>query len=478
MNQPGASRVIVLGAGITGLSAAYELCERARKDRRKLEVIVLESSGRVGGKVMTEAKDGIVFELGPDSFITAKPDALALVRELGLSSELVKTHPTKKAIFVASKDGLQRLPEGMTLLPSRLLPFVTTRLLSWKAKLRMALEPFVPLSADELDESLGSFVRRRLGREMLDKIVAPMLAGIFAGDPEAMSLQSTFPQLKELEAKGGIFKAMRAARKRPAPSSDVTMFMTLKGGLSRLIEALVSRLPAGTVRTHTGALSIKRRGSEWQVTVPGALLSCDAVISALPANALSTVLADADFELSNVLKEIPFVTTATVSLVYEKAGFSDPLDGFGFIVPRGEKRAITAATYTSTKFPNRVPKDLVMFRVFLGGAGREEAASTDEAGLSRLARKELSEIMRLGEVHTKLTRSQRWEKANPQYNVGHALRLKRIESCLQGHPGLFLAGCSYEGVGLPDCIRSGRDAGAKAYKRILSKAPAGAQGRQ
>ncbi|MBI3551826.1 MAG: protoporphyrinogen oxidase [Elusimicrobia bacterium] len=471
-------RVVILGAGITGLAAAYELHKRAARDRRKLEIVVLEASNRVGGKVMTETKDGVVFELGPDSFITAKPDALALVRELGLSGELVKTNESQKTIYVLSHGKLEPLPEGMTLLPSRVLPFLTTRLLSWKAKLRLALEPFIPAAREELDESLGSFVRRRLGREALEKIAAPMLAGIYAGDPEQMSLQSTFPQLKELELSGGIFKGMRAAAQRPKPSSELTMFMTLRGGLSRLVEALAHQLPGGTVRTGANVLSLKRRGSEWQVATKDAVFSADAVISALPANALAAVASDLDFELSCVLNEIPFVTTATVSLVYERAGFPDPLDGFGFIVPRAEGRAVTAATYTSTKFPERVAQGQVMVRCFMGGAGREETVAADEAGLSRTARKELAEILRLGETHPKFSRSQRWEKANPQYNVGHALRLKRIASCLQGHPGLYLSGCSYEGVGLPDCIRSGREAAAQAYRRILARGSAQASARQ
>ncbi len=475
MNQPGVSRVVILGGGITGLSAAYELTLRAARDNRKLEITVLESSGRVGGKVMTETKDGVVFELGPDSFITAKPDALALVRELGLQDELIKTNESQKTIYVLSKGRLEPLPEGMSLLPSRVLPFLTTKLLSWKAKFRMALEPLVPLEEEELDESLGSFIRRRLGQEALDKIVSPMLAGIYAGDCEQMSLQSTFPQLKELERKGGIFKGMRAAAKRPKASTDLTMFMTLKGGLSRLIEALARKLPRGTVRTNAAALSLKRRGAEWQITTKEAMISADAVISALPANALAAVIGDLDFELSAVLKEIPFVSTATVSLVYDKAGFPDKLDGFGFIVPRSEGREITAGTYTSTKFPERVPDSQVMIRCFMGGAGREEAVKTDEAGLSRIARKELTDLLHLGEAHPKFTRSQLWENSNPQYNVGHSFRLRRIASCLQGHPGLILAGCSYEGVGLPDCIRSGREAAATAYKRIVGRSPAPAR---
>lgn len=471
MSQP--ARVVVLGGGITGLAAAYELSLRAQKERRPVEILVLESSARVGGKIMSETREGVVFELGPDSFITAKPDALQLVRELGLAGELIKTNVSQKTIFVLSKGSLEPLPEGMTLLPSRVLPFLTTKLLSWKAKLRLGLEPFIAKNDGDIDESLSSFVRRRLGTEVLDQICAPMLAGIFAGDPEKMSLQSTFPQLKELELKGGIFKAMReAAKRRPAPNPELTMFMTLRGGLSCIVEALALKLPPQSVRTGAVVTGLKRRGSQWQVLTPSGPIDCAAVISALPANALAEVASDLDFELASVLREIPFVSTATVSTLYDREGFPDPLDGFGFIIPRAENRAITAATYTSTKFPERVGKDQVMIRCFMGGAGREDAVQSDDAVVSRAARKELSEILGLGDRHPKLTRCQRWLKANPQYNVGHGLRLKRIESCLRGQPGLFLAGCSYEGVGLPDCIRSGRDAAARAFKLVAGRAPA------
>jgi oxygen-dependent protoporphyrinogen oxidase len=477
MSQSAIPRVVILGGGITGLSAAYELTQRAQRDRRKLDIVVLESSPRIGGKVKTEVKDGAVFELGPDSFITAKPDALQLVRELGLSGELLRTNPSQKTIYVLSKGRLEPLPEGMTLLPSKVLPFLTTNLLSWKAKLRLAMEPFIKPAFGELDESLGAFVRRRLGDEVLENIAAPMLAGIYAGDPEQMSLQSTFPQLKEMDAKGGIFKAMRAAKKRP-PSDDISMFMTLRGGLSRLVETLALRLPAGAVRTGVTVTGLRRRGSQWEVQTAGEVFTADTVISALPANALAQAAGDLDFELASVLREIPFVSTATVSFLYDSEGFPDSLDGFGFIVPKGENKAISAATYTSTKFPERVPAGQVMIRCFLGGAGREAATEPDDAAVARAGRKELSDILRLGDRHPKVTRCQRWLKANPQYNLGHGLRLRRIKSCLQGHPGLFLAGCSYEGVGLPDCIRSGREAAALAFMLVQGRSSPGASGRR
>lgn len=457
-------RVAILGAGITGLCAAYELVERSRRERRRVEVTVLEASNRIGGKVVSEAREGAILEGGPDSFITSKPDALDLVKELGLSGELLKTNPEHKTIYVLVGGRLVPLPNGVNLVPTRILPFLTSGLLSWKGKLRMGLECLIGVENGGQDESLGDFTRRRLGAEALEKIVGPMLGGIYAGDPDRMSLESTFPQLKEMERRGGLLRSMRSVPSRP-PSPDITLFMTLKSGLGRLIETLALRLPPRTVRTGADVTWLRRRGSQWEIrTRAGENISADAVISALPANALAETVDDMDPELAAVLREIPFVSTATASFVYDAAGFPDPLDGYGFLVPRSQGKAVTAATYTSTKFPGRAPPGQALIRCFLGGAGREEAAEGDEALVARTARNELREILKLGDRHPRATKVTRWIKANPQYTVGHALRLKRIESCLQGHPGLVLAGCSYRGVGLADCVRSGREAAAQALR--------------
>jgi len=470
----GPARVVVLGAGATGLTAAYELLKRAERDRLHLEVVVLEGSARAGGKIFTETRDGAVIEAGPDSFVTTKPQALELVRELGLAGELVKTNQGAKTIWVCHGGRLRALPDGMSMLPTKLLPFVMTDLLPWKAKLRLLSEPWVPVEDGHEDESLACFIRRRLGPEVLDLVIGPMLAGIYAGDAEQMSVRSTFPQLKDLERRGGLLRGIWK-QGRPKSGGDTSLFMSLRGGMGKLVEALLAKLPAGAVRTSQPVQALRRRGGRWHVQTPAGVVEADAVLSALPANQLAKVVADYDMELACVLGEIPFVSTATVSTVYEKEGFPvEKADGFGFLVPKAEGKAITAATFSSTKFPGRADEKSVLIRSFLGGVGREgPAEADDDSQIARAARHDLRDLLGLGERHPRLTRTFRYPKANPQYTVGHDLKLKRLDSCLRGHPGLALAGCSYQGVGLPDCIKSGRDAAARLLAAMPQRAPVG-----
>lgn len=460
-------RVAVLGAGVAGLTTAYELSKKG------VEVTLFEAAPRVGGKVRTESNEGVVYEAGPDSFVTNKPEALELIKELGLDGDLLPTDEKRKTVWVYTGGRLIPMPEGLALvLPTKIMPFALSPLLSWKAKFRMAAEPFMPKAdASVEDESLGDFFLRRVGQEAVDKLVAPMLAGIYASDPYQMSLRSTFPMFADMEAKGGLLRAM-LGRKAPQMAPGRTLFMTLKGGLSKLTEAIAAKLPAGSIRLGAQVTGLKRRGAAWEVSAGGEKLSFDAVVAALPANAMAAAAESLDPELSAVLRELPAVSTATVTLVYERAAFPKELDGFGFLIPRGEERKLTAGTYVSTKFPGRVPPELVMIRCFIGGAGKEGDAELDEAALCRNARAELRDVLGLGEAHPLWARAARWPKSNPQYVVGHGLRLKRIESCLQSHPGLILAGASYKGVGIPDCIRSGRLAAQAALRALQKPAPA------
>ena len=464
-------RVVVIGAGITGLVAAHELLKLAKKTRRPVQVVVLEATPRLGGKVCTERVDGAVIETGPDSFVTLKPEMLDLVRELGLEGELIGTGP-EASVSVLKGGRLIPLPAGLQLIsPTRLLPFAFSPLFSLRAKLRMALEPLVPALRGRDDESLADFTRRRLGAEALDVLVGPMLAGIFAGDPEKMSVRSTFPQLLESERKGGLLRALwTGAAKRPRPQGFST-FMTLKGGLSLAIEALAKSLPPGAVRTGCPATAVRRRDGQWDVVTPRETFEADAVVAAAPAPAFADAVKNYDPALSARLREIPFVSTATVSLIYD-VEFPRRTRSFGFLTTRAEGLTVTAATFSSSKFPARAPQGKVVIRAFVGGAGREESAEASPSRIESRVRWDLDRVLDLQGTAPLAVKTARWIKAIPQYNVGHARRLEQLATCLKDHRGLVLAGSSYHGAGLPDCVRSGRRAAELALS-VRSENPGG-----
>ena len=330
---PATKKVVVLGGGISGLVAAYELVKRGHP----IEVTVLEAAKTLGGKVRTETLEGQIFETGPDSFLTTKPEMLALVRELGLESDLIGTGPDA-GVGILLDGRLVPMPAGMNLVaPTRLLPFAFTSLFTPAAKLHMALEPLRPARRDGADESLADFTRRRLGPEALERLVAPMLAGIYAGDPEKMSVRSTFPQLLEMEKKGGLVRGMWSPfgglRRR---RSALTTFMTLKGGLSKVIDALSRRLPPRSVRVDCPAQALRRRDGRWEIVTPNAVLEADAVISALPASAFADCVEGLDPELAMRLREIPFASTATSVLIYDDKDIPVRPKGFG----RSEERRV------------------------------------------------------------------------------------------------------------------------------------------
>ena len=445
-----AKRVVVLGGGISGLVAAYELSKRGRE----AAVTVLEAAKTLGGKVRTETVEGQVVETGPDSFITTKPEMLALVRELGLGADLITTGPDA-GVSVLLGGRLVPMPAGMNLVaPTRLLPFAFSPLFTAGAKLHMALEPFRKMRRDGADESLADFTRRRLGPEALERLVGPMLAGIYAGDPERLSVRSTFPQLLEMEKKGGLVKSMWLGGGARARRDGLTTFMTLKGGLSQVIDALRIRLGA-SVRTDCPAEAVRRRNGLWEIVTPNAVLEADVVIAALPAPALADCVDGLDPELAMRLREIPYASTATSTLIYDEKDLPRRQKGFGFLTTRGEGLTVTAATYSSSKFPARAVAGRVAIRAFVGGAGREGDAEGAITRLESRVRSDIDKILDLRGASPLAQKTTRWIKANPQYEVGHSRRLDRLSSCLKSHQGLVLAGASYGGVGLSDCVRSG-----------------------
>ncbi len=466
--------VVIVGAGIAGLAAAWTL---QKKSHGAVRCLVMERGLHPGGKIVSEYHDDFLVERGPDSFIVQKPDALELCRELGLEERLLGSNMEQRTTYVWSRGRLHPLPEGMMLVaPAKVLPVLRSRLLSWPGKLRMGMEYFIPArKPDAPEESLAAFVRRRLGQEALEKIATPLMAGIHAADPERLSLQSTFPVFLEMERKhGGLLRAMRSrrqAQKKNAAQGGLhrvagPMFYSLRGGLQQMTDALAARLEPGTLRLGESVETITRQDERYLLTMGnGQKLHADAVILAAPAYAAAQMIEALDAPLAEKLRAIRYVSTATVSLAYRRSEIPHALDGYGFVIPRTEHRSITACSWSSVKFRDRAPEDRVLLRVFLGGAGAEHLAEQGEAELIDRARVELRTTMGIV-AHPLLATAHCWWKANPQYELGHAALVKEIERRAAQHDGLYLVGAAYHGAGIPDCIRSGKDAAAVAAEKI------------
>jgi len=449
-------RVVIVGGGISGLAAAYYL-RRARKD---LDLILLEARERLGGVITTLYRDGFVVEGGPDSFIIQKPWALQLCHDLGIQQRLIAPDPANRKVYVLSRGRLHELPPGMmTGAPARLGPFLKTRLISWPGKLRMALDLVLPRGHDSGDESVGAFIRRRLGREALEKIADPILGGIHVSDADCLSLTSAFPRLKELERQHrSLILGMRSESSREARDAG-SPFRTLPGGMVELVSALQAGLQGVELRTRSPVEQISR---SLEVVTAAETIQADAMILALPPHAARDILRTGHPELAEAMGTIRSVSTATVALAYRDAQPSVALDATGFVISRGESRRILACTWSSRKFAGRAPEGALLVRCFLGGERGEELLRQGDEALVQIARQELSELMGLQDAPV-FSVVYRWEKANPVLEVGHPARLKRIESALEASRNLFVAAGGIRGVGIPDCVRD-----AKNVARLLA----------
>jgi len=457
------NRTVIVGGGISGLATAFTLQECGSAD-----YTLIECSPRWGGKITSAHENGFTIEGGPDSFITQKTAAVELCKRLGLGDQLVGSNSGKSATtYIWSGGRLHRMPEGMMLMaPTMVIPFLCSRLISWPGKLRMGMEVFVPRARGDEDESLAGFVRRRLGTEALNKIAGPLMGGIHAADPERLSLKSTFPMFLEMEKKHG--SLLRGMMKRPVKPEAVPrvahgakrppMFMSLRGGLQQLSDALVTQLPGTNLRDGCRALAVSRYAERYKIDLSdGSSLLADDVVFATPSFVTADLIEQIDPALAARLRAIRYVSTATVSLGYRRSEIAHPMQGAGFIVPQSEGRRITACSWSSVKFNHRAPEDCVLLRVFIGGALAEELAEQNEDALVQLAREELQVILGIT-ASPILAKAYRWHKANPQYDIGHEERVAEIEQSLTNHPGLHLAGAAFHGPGVPDCIQSGRKA--------------------
>ncbi len=463
-------RVVVVGGGIAGLAAAHRLVEQAGERGRPLDLAVCEASGRLGGSIRTErTPDGFLIEAGPDSFVSEKPWGLALAERIGLGPRLRRTDDRYRRTYVVRDGRLHPLPEGFLLLaPARLAPLVGSPLFSWGGKLRMALDLVLPRRPADGDESLASFVTRRLGREALERIAEPLVAGIYTAAPERLSLAATMPRFLALEREHrslilGLRRSAAAREVRGASGARWSLFVTLADGMGELVDALAARLPAGAVRLGVPAAALERADGRFAVRLAdGRALPADGVILAGEAPRMARLVDALDPELGRRLGGIRYASSATVTLAYPRAAIRHPLDGFGFVVPRCEGRAMLACTFSSVKYPARAPGDAALLRVFLGGARGEAVLERDDAALIALAAAEVGALLGIGGP-PRLARVARHPASMPQYEVGHLDRVAAIEARLAAWPGLAVAGAAYRGVGIPDCVRSGE----LAAERVL-----------
>ncbi|MBW1645510.1 MAG: protoporphyrinogen oxidase [Deltaproteobacteria bacterium] len=471
-------KVVIVGAGISGLACAYEILQQADQRQLPLELTVLEKDPVVGGKIRTTYDDPYTVEGGPDCFILEKPWALALVRELGMEEELVNTSSAASGTYIYSRGRLHRLPDGLIMMiPTKILPFAASPLISWPGKIRMGLDLFIPRRREDGDESLASFVTRRLGREALDKIAEPLVGGIHAGNPDNMSLLSTFPRFLEMERQAGSLirgmfqrqKAMAAARRQRPPSSAPprTFFISLRRGLAQLTEALAERIGREKILTGTEVVELKKtvRSGYRLRTADGRRLAADAVVLAGEAFASARLLAPWQPELAALLEEIPYVSSTIVSLVFARRDIPRPLDTYGFIVPRVEGRRIMATTWSSVKWPHRAPADKLLMRTFVGGAQQPHLAELDDREITLMVLEELRDIIGITGSPEQVWIN-RWPRGMPQYILGHPRRLEQLEAREKQLPGLYLTGAGYRGIGIPDCINNGRQAGKKVVAAL------------
>ena len=471
-------KIVIIGGGIAGLATAFRI-QREIKEGANLECILLEGSNHFGGKISTEKLDGFIIERGPDSFISQKPAAIQLCKQLGLEDRLTGTNPGAPSTFVYTGGKLVTMPDGLSLMiPTKFLPFALTPLFSLPGKIRMAFDLLIPKKQDNGDESLASFVRRRMGEEALNKMAEPMLAGIYASDPEKMSIASTFPMFVETEKKYRSLILGMLARKKAMlmstskrPASSYSLFMTLKDGLGEMVDAVIKKSPDIQFKSGTKVVGIERNKEKWHLKLDdGSENQVDAVIVATPGTVTAKLLQQTAPDSAELLNSIHYVSTATVTLGYKKEGFSHSLDGFGFVVPKAEGRSILACTWTSSKFPHRAPKGHVMLRCYVGGALQEEIAEKDAETLEALVKKDLQQIMGITEtpVFCKVFKN---NKSNVQYHVNHSQKIDSIMEDLKNYPGLFLAGSAYRGIGIPDCIQNGNLAAESALKFVNGKSP-------
>lgn len=463
-------RVVIVGGGITGLATAHAL----ESASGRCEVRLLEAAPHLGGNLVTVRHNAFLIDGGPDSWVATKPHATRLAKAVGLGDELIGTRPDTRKVYIVWQRQLHPMPEGLVLgIPTEWKPFAQTELLGIDAKMRAALDYMVPRKnlTGTNDESIASFVTRRLGPDVSERIVSPLLGGIFAGDADTLSVRACVPQLVEAEQKhGSLIRAMRALKEeRLSAVEGESTFLSLKRGVGDLVVNVAHQLKDAEVSTSCAVTRLTRSEEEnaWVVeTSTGRTLHADHVALVVPAHAASRIVAEVSPTLSERLADIRYVSTAAVFLAYRKFDVRHPLDAFGFLVPKAENRPILACTFVSSKWDHRAPSGQVLLRFFLGGAGNEHLLENDDASLVRLCREQLLDLLGVERAPT-FDRVFRFQNASPQPGVGHLERVAAIQDLVSEHPGLHVGGNGYLGTGIPDAVKQGEDIAA----RIIASLP-------
>ena len=450
--------VAIVGGGIAGLAAAYEL------QRRGLSFRLLEASPRLGGVLLTERFDGWTIDAGPDSLLVQKPAAVALCRELGIGDRLVSTLVPRTAYVL--RDGvLHPIVEGSFLgFPVRFGSLARSSLFTVGGRLRMAAEFVLPRSAPADDESIASFVRRRFGEEAVDYLAEPLLAGIHAGDVERLSMRALFPRLLEAERQAGsVIRSFRSLQVTPSPQGA---FVSLPGGMGELVDALGRALPQENILLSARVGELRRAGS-FVLESEAGTVQARAVILGIPAYAAANLLRGFDTTLASLCDGVPYASTATVSFGYRRDQIRHPLAGSGFVVPRVERLPLLAATWVTSKWPGRAPEGHALLRAFLGGGRDPHRLEHDDAELVETARDALEDALDIdgGPIFARLYR---WSRQSPQYEVGHLRRVEHIDQRMAAIPGLFLAGSGFRAIGIPDCIADGRHTATRAATFLVT----------
>jgi protoporphyrinogen/coproporphyrinogen III oxidase len=457
-------RVAIVGGGISGLSTAYYLSKAG------IGTTIIESRPRLGGVIETVSVEGCTIEAGPDSFLSIKPAAMDLIRDLGLADQVIGSNDHVRKTYLWKGGRLVALPDGlMMMVPTKILPLLTTGLLSWSTKIRMGMELFRPPRPRNGDESVAEFVEEHYGAEAVDYLAEPLLSGIYGGNPKELSVTSVLPRFVELSSRyGSLTRGVLAERAKAAGhrsgNGAAPLFRTLQGGLGQMTAAVIRAIEGGTEVRRARAQAVERVGEGFRIRLEDGWLECDCLVAACEAHSVAGLLAGLDGRLGELLGSVPYSSSMTVALGFDAADFPRPPDGFGFLVPRKERRRLVACTWIGTKFSHRVPEGKIVARCFLGGT--EDAGvleESDDAIVATVA-DELHRIARFS-APPRFARVFRWPRSMAQYSVGHPQRLAEMEQRAAAIPGLYLAGNAYQGIGIPDCIRMGRAAAEKIAQR-------------